>query len=331
MSGQLPTLSDPSPNAMITAEELLEHVAGDETIVGLLEALYIGNQRLLTSMLGMLRAGQIMEYLDTVRAIWRVLSAMGRDSQTARLKEAVAGLQFHSIDFLRRQAAFVRTGDYQAEDAQAVYEEVYCSESVMREYLDGLLLTYIAWPNHYRLLQFYRNRYLSKGPRGRCLEIGPGHGFLALLQLQADNGNTLLGVDISPHSVAFSDELLTVAGIDRARFEICEGDATNDFAGVTGPFDRIVVAEVIEHVEQPQTLLRSAVKHSHPETLLFLSTVVNIEAIDHLYLYRSLDEVREMIDECGLAIVEELDLPLEFADAPAESFEVALVCRPKPQ
>lgn len=27
------------------------------------------------------------------------------------------------------QAAFVRTGDYQAEDAQSVYEEVYCSLS----------------------------------------------------------------------------------------------------------------------------------------------------------------------------------------------------------
>lgn len=331
MSRQLPTLSDPSPSAMITVEELLEHTAGDEAIVGLLEALYIGNQRLLMPMLGMLRAGQITEYLGTVRAIWRVLSAMGRDSQTARLNEAVAGLQFHSIDFLRRQTAFIRTGDYQAEDAQAVYEEVYCSESVMREYLNGLLLTYIAWPNHYRLLQFYRNRYVSKGPPGRCLEIGPGHGFLALLHLEADSSNTLLGVDISPHSVAFTDELLTVAGIDRARFEICEGDATKDFAGVTERFDRIVIAEVIEHVEQPQRLLRSAVEHSYPETLLFLSTVVNIEAIDHLYLYRSLDEVREMIDECGLAIVDELDLPLEFADSPAESFEVALVCRPKPE
>ena len=85
MNGQLPTLNEPSPNAMITAEELLEHAAADEAIVGLLEALYIGNQRLLTSMLGMLRADQIGEYLDTVRSIWRVLSARGWGSQASRL------------------------------------------------------------------------------------------------------------------------------------------------------------------------------------------------------------------------------------------------------
>ncbi|MCH8822019.1 MAG: class I SAM-dependent methyltransferase [Planctomycetes bacterium] len=331
MNGQLPTATKPSIQTIVSVEALLESAADDPTISTLLEALFIGNQRLLTPMLQMLRPEMIDEYLDSARVIWNAISAMSDQDPSTRLDEIIKGLQFHSVDFLRRQVAFARTGDYQAEDAQTVYEEVYHSASVMKEYLDGLLLTYIAWPNHYRLLQFYRDSYLAQGPSGRCLEVGPGHGFLALLQIQSHEDNTLLGIDISPYSVAYSKECLAAAGVDGSRFEIRLGDATDNYANVTECFDRIVMAEVLEHVEQPQTLLRSAVKCSHDQTLIFLSTVVNIEAIDHLYLYRSIEEVRQMIDDCGLTIVEELDMPLEFASEASESYEVALICRPKPK
>lgn len=329
MSEQPPALSKPSTQTMVTAQTLLENAVDDPAILPLLQALFIDNQRLLAPMLQMLQPEQIDEYLKLVGEVWNAISAMGGQNESTRLDEIIAGLQFHSVDFLRRQVAFTRTGDYQAEDAQTVYEEVYDSASVMKEYLDGLLLTYIAWPNHYRLLQFYRDRYLAQSPNGRCLEVGPGHGFLALLQLQSHEDNTLLGIDISPHSVAYSKELLAAAGVDNTRFEIRQGDATDNYAHVTECFDRIVMAEVLEHVEQPQALLQSAVDHSHSHTLIFLSTVVNIEAIDHLYLYRTLDEVRQMIDDCGLAIVNELDMPLEFASASSKSYEVALICCPK--
>jgi 2-polyprenyl-3-methyl-5-hydroxy-6-metoxy-1,4-benzoquinol methylase len=311
----------------LTVETILERAHPASRAI--LEALFVDNERLLDPMRRALAGEALDAYLRDVETIGDLIRRVGAGDADARRAEAIRGLQFHSVDFLRRQAQFIATGDYQADSASSVYEDVYQQPSVMQEYLDGLLLTYVAWPNHRRLIEFYRERYLGHGRSGRCLEIGTGHGWLALLQLEADPGNTLLGIDISPHSVAYTQALLAAGGIGAERWTVREGDATKGFDCNGERFDRIVMAEVLEHVEDPAFLLREAVAHAHPHTLVFLSTVVNIEAIDHLYLYRSLEEVRAMLADCGLAIIDELDMPLEFAAAETGSYEVALVCRPE--
>ncbi|MBL8746753.1 MAG: class I SAM-dependent methyltransferase, partial [Phycisphaerae bacterium] len=166
---------------------------------------------------------------------------------------------------------------------------------------------------------------------GECLEIGPGHGWLALWQLRSNAANTFLGLDISPHSVAYTRGVLGAAGIDRSRWKVLEQDAQKGIAAHAKPFDRVVIAEVIEHLAKPEIIVNATREHSHKDTLFFITTVVNLEAVDHIYLFRSLQEVRDFCtDKCGLTILDELDMPLKMnLKMEDEAYEVALVCKPR--
>jgi 2-polyprenyl-3-methyl-5-hydroxy-6-metoxy-1,4-benzoquinol methylase len=281
-------------------------------------------------MLEFLDPSMMPEYLREVAAIDDVLNKTKGGRTPEILAEAMKGLQFHSMEFLKLQMQFAKTGEYKAKDYDTVYKEVYSAGNVMSRYLDGLLLTYIAWPNHYRLLKWYKEAFLAKAKPGRCLEIGPGHGWLALCQLQSNPANSLLGLDISEHSVKYSTSVLKAVGIADSRHKIIIEDARGGLKPDAGAFDRIVVAEVVEHLAHPDVMLKSCVQHSHQDTLFFITTVVNIEAVDHLYLFRELHEIDTMMADCGLKITDRLDMELKMnlkLDKPA--YEVALVCKRK--
>lgn len=299
---------------------------------GLLESMFVKNLWLTKPMLESLTIDALPAYLRQVDDVWTTMCRM-RPDQTSeqRLAEAMRGLQFHSMEFLKRQIEFAKTGEYKANDYDTVFKEVYNNPTVMQQYLDGLLLTYVAWPNHYRLLNWYRDAYLAKAKPGECLEIGPGHGWLAMWQLRSHPGNNFLGLDISPHSVAYTRGCLKAAGFAQDRWKVLEADAQKGIAAHGKPFDRVVIAEVIEHLAHPEVIVEAALKNSHSETLFFITTVVNLEAVDHIFLFRKLEEVREFCEKtCGLKIIDELDLPLKLnlKDMKDEAFEVALICRP---
>lgn len=316
---------------MLTYEQIVAALPAGFSSRSLLDAMYLKNQWLTKPMLEALEPGMLPAYLREVEDIWTVMRKMRPDqTEDERLAEAIKGLQFHSMEFLKLQIEFAKTGEYKSSDYDTVFKEVYSNAEVMQKYLDGLLLTYIAWPNHYRLLNWYRDAYLAKAPPGECLEIGPGHGWLALCQLRSHASNRFLGLDISPHSVAYSRGCLKAAGIDQSRWKVLEVDAQKGIAGHEKPFDRVVIAEVIEHLANPEVIVEAALKHSKPDALFFITTVVNLEAVDHIYLFRQLQEVRDFCEKkCGLKILDELDMPLKMnlKDMKDEAYEVALVCR----
>lgn len=316
---------------MITFNDISSALPAGSHAGNLLRAMYVDKAWLLKPMLEFLEPSMLPAYLAEVEDIWKVMrKARPETSESARLEEGMKGLAFHSMEFLKRQIEFAKTGEYKASDYDTVYKEVYSNEVVMAQYLDGLLLTYVAWPNHYKLLNWYREAYLSKAKPGECLEIGPGHGWLALWQLRSHGSNKFLGLDISPHSVAYTRAVLGAAGIDAARWSVLECDAQKGIAGHEKPFDRVVIAEVIEHLAKPEIIVNAARARSHKDTLFFITTVVNLEAVDHIHLFRSLQEVRDFCTgTCGLAIIDELDLPLKMnLKMEDEAYEVALVCRP---
>lgn len=319
---------------MITYEAMLERAPKDADYLPLLEALYVRKRWITEPMLKSLEEPMLDEYLAEVASIWRVVKKMKSLPPEQAIEQLVSGLVFDSDSFLRLQIQFAKSGELKSKDFDAVNAAVYSSAEKMAHYLDGLLLTYIAWPNHYRLLRYYKEKYLAHGPYGHCLEIGPGHGWLALNQLLASPKNTLRGLDISPHSIAYTRGVLESAGVAGGRYTLEIADCRKGLPSSTlppgGKFDRVVIAEVIEHLDDPDTILKSTVQHGHADTLYFITTTVNIEAIDHIYLFRSLQEVRDMMDRCGLRIVDELDMPLQMKlKMEAEMFEVALVCKKK--
>lgn len=313
---------------MIEFKTLEQHIPLNAAYAPLLREMFTRNEWLLRPMLEALTEESLPAYFKDVTRIWDTLLGVRNIDPTLRIVEVISGLQFHSMEFLKLQIQFAKTGIYKSSDAETIESQIYQAGDKMQRYLDGLLLTYVAWPNHYRLLNWYRDAYLRHGPYGSCLEIGPGHGYLALEQLQASEFNTLVARDLSPHSVAYTQNVLRVNGIDPSRYDVRQSNAQKGLDTDVPHFDRIVIAEVIEHVADPLSILQSLSNRSHKETLLFITTVVNIEAPDHIYLFRTLQEVRDLLSEAGMKVVDELDLPLNMNLILREpAYEVAMVCK----
>jgi len=76
-------------------------------------------------------------------------------------------------------------------------------------------------------------------------------------------------------------------------------------------FDAVVMGEVLEHVEQPEVFLRRIAELAKDDAYIFITTCINAPAVDHIYLWRTTDELEEMITASGLTITEPLRLPYE--------------------
>jgi 2-polyprenyl-3-methyl-5-hydroxy-6-metoxy-1,4-benzoquinol methylase len=273
-----------------------------------------------------LQPDDVTEYLREVSDIWNVCSRVADRSREMLELELLEGLDFHTVSFLRRQAQFAMSAQYAASDPDQVFRDLYLHEDAMKRYLDGLLLTYVAWPNHYRLLRFYKERYLPSGECGTALEIGPGHGWLALQQVRANARANFKAIDISPSSAAYCGRLLEAAGCDMTKCDIVCGDILKWDRRWRGLARRVTIAEIIEHVIAPVEVLERALALATSDAIFFVSTCVNIEAVDHLHRFETLDEVRATLYRGGLSLVEELILPLE-THAVTRSFEYAAICR----
>jgi len=81
-------------------------------------------------------------------------------------------------------------------------------------------------------------------------------------------------------------------------------------------FDFITMGEVLEHVNYPEILLSKFNKLLSDNGHGFISTCVNCPTIDHVYHYKCINKIREMLNNNGLIIKNELILPVE--DLPME-------------
>lgn len=241
------------------------------------------------------------------------------ENDPERIEACLDAFAFTSIDFLRLQARFQKTGKYARTTSDGLLEELYDSDEEMQPYLDGLALTYAMWPNHSALLGFFVEEYLPALPRNaRILEIGPGHGLFARTALNYRDDISYVGLDISPSSVAYSSAALAASEIDPARYELSIGDATapDILRNLdSNAFDALICCEVLEHVDKPTELL-SGMRHSlTPEALAFLTTVANLEATDHVYLFKDASEIVSSIDLAGYKMLKELALALPGSEA----------------
>ena len=234
------------------------------------------------------------------------------DVDLARGLEAFARISF---DFIRLQARFTKTGVYRSSEARKIVEELYLDAGRMEGYyLDGLLLTYAFWPNHAKMLRFLCEEFLpSLGPAPRVLELGVGHGLMAYLTLSERDDTRYAGVDLSPSSLRYADELLRRSGVEQERFELCRGDAaksTGISAAEGEPFDACLCCEVLEHVEVPGRVLARMGSLLAPGGRAYVTTVANIEAEDHIFLFHDAHHIRRSLEEEGFRIERDLVLPL---------------------
>ena len=216
---------------------------------------------------------------------------------------------------------FVRTGQYSSKSFDEVNRRVYNNPDVMEYYMNGLLLSQFLWGHHYAIL----NYFIDNLPRYRehiqhYLEMGGGHGLYiseAIRLLQPGTGFDL--IDISPTSIEASRVLIDNDAVNYFLSDIFEVKPEKIYNFIT-------MGEVMEHVEDPVALLGKLGELLKDDGHIFITTPTNAPAIDHIYLFKNAQDIRNVITEAGFKVVEEVCVYSEkVSPERAEKYKVAMM------
>ena len=260
------------------------------------------------------------EYWQFAEDLSRTLNHHFMTTDKGRL-EAARSYNKMCMDFLSKQIQFRKTGKYRITDSAVALNEVYNDLEVMRYYMVGLLISYMFWPNHYELFRFFRHHLPKKEP-SNFLEVGVGHGLFAAKMLTWYSGTRGIGVDVSETSIDTAREILEAFGADISRFEFVLGDYLKTDLE-TQAFDFIILGEVLEHVNDAAAFLVRTKKLLAEEGQVYLSTCANCPALDHVFHFHNVEEIRNMIKDAGFRIVADLALPAE--DVPEDRWQEELI------
>jgi SAM-dependent methyltransferase len=212
---------------------------------------------------------------------------------------------------LKCQIEFMKTGKYTIDSSSEALNEVYNNPIAMKSYMIALAASQFLWGSHYEMLSFFKKLLASRAATiGSYLEIGPGHGlFLDYALKVLDKVKRIDAVDISATSIELSQSILDFFHPANS----CISYHTMDILDFEqdSTFDFVTMGEVIEHVNNPLELLRKLSDLLSDNGVSFLSTAINAPAVDHVYHFKTVQEVRDMLDNANLSILTERVLPVE--------------------
>ena len=213
-------------------------------------------------------------------------------------------------DMLRCQVKFMKTGQYPISKTQEAFDNVYSNKTKMLSYMIGLALSQYLWSSHYEMFKHLKLEVKNKKNKIKnYLEIGPGHGLFLKNAIDVLNADVhITAIDISPVSLDISKSIINHFYPNKDVNFINEDMLNLD---LHSSYDFVVMGEVIEHVEKPNLLLKKVANLLTEHGEAFISTCVNCPAIDHIYHFHTIDEIRDMFGNCGLRIVSEKVLPVE--------------------
>lgn len=213
-------------------------------------------------------------------------------------------------DTLREQFYFQKHKRYRYSTYAEVADSVYLNDEYMEMYMHGLAITSFLWPNHREMRRYFLQR-MPRDVTGRYLEIGPGHGIYLLSAMQNTAYDFFEGIDISPKSIELTKNVLESGHFGKfSNF----GLHCRDFLGESTPhqqYDAIVMGEVLEHVEDPAAFLSTIRALATKESFIYITTCINAPAIDHIYLFDSLNSLERIIESSGLLVTDKLVVPYE--------------------
>lgn len=215
-------------------------------------------------------------------------------------------------DMFYERMKFLETGVYSNRSYKEVNEKVYGVPDVMDYHMHGLILAQFLWPDQYIRFKFFSENLRKYEPIRHYLEVGGGHGvFVAEAVRILGSGTRFVVNDISKSSIELCRNLVKGGDVDfilKDIFEYSEKDK----------FDFITIGEVIEHLEDPKALLKKLHSMLNDNGSMYLTTPVNAPMIDHIYLFKNVTEIRELLIDCGFRITEEIqaysdEMPEELA------------------
>lgn len=214
-------------------------------------------------------------------------------SDVERYKNAIKDFVDLSEEFVNLQMELDRTGSYRFSSYDEVLEQVYENPNYMLHcYLNGIFLSQAFWVNHTTIFSYFIEEFcLNNAPSGTVLEVPSGTGLFISEFARRNSGWIAEGIDISDSSVIFSKEVVKINGdcdiaiSKKDIFELSEDKK----------YDRIICGELLEHLEAPEQLLGKLAKLINEKGKIFLTTAIWAASVDHIYLFKSAQEVRYML------------------------------------
>jgi SAM-dependent methyltransferase len=220
----------------------------------------------------------------------------------AELAAAVEGYARFALDIVRRTMKFEKERAYPARTYAEVARDVYGDAAYMRtRYLPGLLLSHELWPHHHRQRRFFEEAFVSdlrRAGTGPFYDVGVGTGFYSRVALAGAPEARGIGFDVSPASRDYAEWHVAAFGAgERYRVEL-----RDVLADPPPPVPRVVCVEVLEHLEDPLAFARGLRRLLAPGGKAFVTAAINAPNADHIYLYRSAEEVKAQLVEAGFVV-----------------------------
>jgi len=203
-------------------------------------------------------------------------------------------------NMLEERIKFIQNGKYSNSSFEDVKKNVYAKSEVMTYHMHGLILAQFLWFDQYERIKFFCDNISKHFQNGKkYLEIGGGHGLYILQAMNILPKDTQFDlVDISESSLNIAKGIL---GTNKINFYLKN---IYDFTDET-IYDFITIGEVLEHLEEPERLLKKIGEHLGENGILFVTTPINAPMIDHIYLFKNEDEIRGLFNKAGFEIIEE--------------------------
>jgi SAM-dependent methyltransferase len=207
----------------------------------------------------------------------------------------------------RLQSEFEKTGRYIAASSKQV------QPIDGEQYKLALLISFICTSHRFDILRslvsFLRMR--CRAPR-ELLSVGYGTGYELKLAFDEAPGWRIAAFDSSPDSYEYASELLRFFGhpMDCLHQDVFSFECRDGVVADRESFGKVILCELLEHLDDPKAALRAMRNVLHPEGLLFCTMAVNIAQEDHVYVYRSAEQARTQVLECGFEIVQEILAPV---------------------
>lgn len=248
---------------------------------------------------------------DAYLSLCEVLFGMvnRRQPGSSGLEAGLKAFIRYSNEFLKLQARLNREGRYLHASFAEVNRAVYQNPVMDDYYLDGLFLSQVLWPNHYRMGQFFRSCANCVTLSSEVLDVPSGTGIYSYFIKTGFRFQHLVSVDISDYSRRYTEYVLSGCSSASGLVQV----ARQDLFEIEGEhrFDFIACGELLEHIEAPPTFLAQLDRLLKPEGTLFLTTAIYAAAIDHIWLFRNVAEVRELLRQ-RFHLVSELALPVSL-------------------
>ncbi len=238
------------------------------------------------------------EYMEVAESILGLFDILGLDAVKISRK--------YIYDYLKQLDYFIKHQDYGHADFDEIRNEIYDNKNTMLEtYMPGLLISYAYTTILYEKNHLFISEFLPRLKDDmQGVEVGFGEGFYLWEVLRKNTKVKMAGFDISPYAIEFASHMLEMAGIPSESYKLQYG---NVFEGIQQPdksADFAILAEVIEHIPNPQSGIKELARVLKKGGLLYLTTVINSNHMDHISNFESPAVVEEMLRQEHMKIIE---------------------------